>query len=76
MEKIQIFKEQKIKEVKETSEDIPKEENLYPTIIIFEQNQIVEILDKFEASIKNLEQQQKKRKQQFEYYRNKLLTFD
>ena len=41
-----------------------------------EQSRIVSILDTFEASIQNLEAQLKEREKQYEYYRNKLLTFD
>ena len=44
-----------------------------PTILI--QQRIVSILDTFEASIQNLEAQLKQREKQYEYYRNKLLTF-
>ena len=40
-----------------------------------EQHRIVSILDTFEASIQNLEAQLKQREKQYEYYRNKLLTF-
>ena len=40
------------------------------------QQRIVDILDKFEASIQNLEAQINLREKQYEYYRNKLLTFD
>ena len=40
-----------------------------------EQSRIVSILDTFEASIVNLEEQLKEREKQYEYYRNKLLTF-
>ena len=40
-----------------------------------EQSRIVSILDTFEASIANLEAQLKEREKQYEYYRNKLLTF-
>ena len=43
---------------------------------IEEQNRIVSILDTFEASISNLEAQLKEREKQYEYYRNKLLTFE
>ena len=43
---------------------------------ITEQNRIVYILDKFEASIQNLEAQLAEREKQYEYYRNKLLTFE
>lgn len=41
-----------------------------------EQSRIVSILDTFEASISNLEAQLKQREKQYEYYRNKLLTFE
>ena len=41
-----------------------------------EQQRIVSILDTFEASIQNLEAQLKQREKQYEYYRNKLLTFE
>ena len=41
-----------------------------------EQSRIVSILDTFEASIANLEAQLMERKKQYEYYRNKLLTFE
>ena len=41
-----------------------------------EQSRIVSILDTFEASIKNLEEQLALREKQYEYYRNKLLTFE
>ena len=41
-----------------------------------EQSRIVSILDTFEASISNLEAQLKEREKQYEYYRNKLLTFE
>ena len=41
-----------------------------------EQSRIVSILDTFEASIVNLEAQLKEREKQYEYYRNKLLTFE
>lgn len=41
-----------------------------------EQSRIVSILDEFEASIKNLETQLEARQKQYEYYRNKLLTFE
>ena len=40
------------------------------------QQRIVSILDTFEASIANLEQQLAQRERQYEYYRNKLLTFE
>ena len=41
-----------------------------------EQQRIVSILDTFEASIQNLEAQLAQREKQYEYYRNKLLTFE
>lgn len=41
-----------------------------------EQQRIVNILDTFEASIQNLEAQLAGREKQYEYYRNKLLTFE
>jgi len=41
-----------------------------------EQSRIVSILDTFEASIQNLEAQLKEREKQYEFYRNKLLTFE
>lgn len=41
-----------------------------------EQSRIVGILDTFETSIQNLEAQLKEREKQYEYYRNKLLTFE
>lgn len=41
-----------------------------------EQSHIVSILDTFEATIANLEAQLKEREKQYEYYRNKLLTFE
>ena len=43
---------------------------------ISEQQRIVSILDTFEASVANLEQQLALREKQYEYYRNKLLTFE
>ena len=41
-----------------------------------EQQRIVSILDTFEVSIANLEAQLALREKQYEYYRNKLLTFE
>lgn len=40
-----------------------------------EQSRIVSILDTFESSISNLEAQLAQRQKQYEYYRNKLLSF-
>jgi len=51
--------------------------NLFiPIPSLAEQQRIVSILDTFEASIANLEQQLAQREKQYEYYRNKLLTFE
>ena len=47
-----------------------------PVSPLEEQSRIVSILDTFEASIANLEAQLKQREKQYEYYRNKLLTFE
>lgn len=47
-----------------------------PIPSLSEQSRIVSILDTFEASIQNLEAQLKQREKQYEYYRNKLLTFE
>ena len=47
-----------------------------PVPPLSEQQRIVDILDKFEASIQNLEAQLSQREKQYEYYRNKLLTFE
>ena len=47
-----------------------------PAIESKEQSRIVSILDTFEANIANLEAQLELREKQYEYYRNKLLTFE
>ncbi len=47
-----------------------------PTPSLDNQHRIVSILDTFEASISNLEAQLAQRQKQYEYYRNKLLTFE
>ena len=47
-----------------------------PVPPLSEQQRIVSILDAFEASISNLEAQLAQRQKQYEYYRNKLLTFE
>lgn len=47
-----------------------------PISSLQDQQRIVSILDTFEASIQNLEAQLKEREKQYEYYRNKLLTFE
>lgn len=49
---------------------------LFPVPSLPEQQRIVSILDTFESSIANLEQQLAQRERQYEYYRNKLLTFE
>ena len=49
---------------------------LIPVPSLSEQSRIVSILDTFEASIANLEAQLSQREKQYEYYRNKLLTFE
>jgi len=49
---------------------------LIPIPSLAEQSRIVGILDTFEASIANLEQQLEMRQKQYEYYRNKLFTFE
>lgn len=56
-----------ISQIKDTPIPIPS---------LQEQQRIVSILDTFEASIQNLEAQLSQREKQYEYYRNKLLTFD
>ncbi|WP_044110567.1 restriction endonuclease subunit S [Xylanibacter brevis] len=48
---------------------------IIPLPPLSEQQRIVSILDTFEASIRNLEQQLAQREKQYEYYRNKLLAF-
>ncbi len=48
----------------------------FPLPPLSEQQRIVSILDTFEASVANLEQQLAQREKQYEYYRNKLLTFN
>lgn len=47
-----------------------------PVPSLQEQQRIVSILDTFEASIQNLEAQLEQRQKQYEYYRNKLLSFE
>ena len=47
-----------------------------PVPSLEEQGRIVSILDTFEASIANLEAQLELREKQYDYYRNKLLTFE
>ena len=49
---------------------------MIPLPSLSEQSRIVSILDTFEASIQNLEAQLKERGKQYEYYREKLLTFE
>ncbi|MDO4738219.1 MAG: restriction endonuclease subunit S [Bacteroidales bacterium] len=47
-----------------------------PIPSLTEQSRIVSILDTFEQSISNLEEQLAMREKQYEYYRNQLLTFE
>ena len=47
-----------------------------PSVGKEEQQRIVSIRDTFEASIQNREAQLEQREKQYEYYRNKLLTFE
>ena len=74
-----IFSIKKEKARGGTIKTITKEEFTNFTIPVpplSEQQRIVDILDKFEASIQNLEAQLSQREKQYEYYRNKLLTFE
>jgi len=57
-----------------TSKDFQK--IIIPVPSLQEQQRIVSILDIFESSIQNLDAQLKQREKQYEYYRNKLLTFE
>ena len=50
--------------------------SIIPVPSLSDQQRIVSILDTFEASIQNLEAQLSLREKQYEYYRNKLLTFE
>ena len=52
------------------------EKYLIPILSPKAQQEIVEKLDAFENLIQSLEQEIKLRKQQYEYYREKLLTFE
>ena len=52
------------------------EDLVIPIVGIETQQEIVEKLDAFENLIQSLEQEIKLRKQQYEYYREKLLTFE
>lgn len=52
------------------------EKFIIPVPPLSEQQRIVSVLDTFEASIHNLEAQLAERQKQYEYYRNKLLTFE
>ena len=62
------------KVVRISGDNMAKFEVALPTLQ--EQQRIVDILDTFEASIQNLEAQLALREKQYEYYRNKLLTFE
>lgn len=52
------------------------EKNLVPLLSLQAQSRIVSILDTFEQSISNLEEQLAMREKQYEYYREKLLRFE
>ena len=52
------------------------EKFIFPFPSLSKQLSIVRALDTFEASIRNLEAQLDLRQKQYEYYRNKLLTFE
>lgn len=56
------------------AQDLKKISLHFPSLS--EQFRIVSILDTFEASIANLEEQLELRQKQYEYYRNQLLTFE
>ena len=62
------------KVVRISGDNIAKFEIALPSLQ--EQQRIVSILDTFEASIQNLEAQLSQREKQYDYYRNKLLTFE
>ena len=47
-----------------------------PIVSLGHQREIVEILDTFEALISNIKQEIELRQKQYEYYREKLLTFE
>ena len=77
LEKIFAIKKEKARGG--TIKTITKEEFtnfIIPLPPIEEQQRIVSILDTFEASIQNMEAQLAQREKQYEYYRNKLLTFE
>ncbi len=63
-----------VKVVRISGDNMAKYE--FPLPSLEEQQRIVSILDTFEVSIQNLEAQLKQREKQYEYYRNKLLTFE
>lgn len=62
------------KVVRISGENMAKFEIALPSLS--EQSRIVSILDTFEQSISNLEEQLAMREKQYEYYRNQLLTFE
>ena len=62
------------KVVRISGDNMAKFEIALPSIE--DQQRIVSILDTFEASIQNLEAQLSQREKQYEFYRNKLLTFE
>ena len=56
--------------------DVTLSETEWMRLLPMISNEQMTILDKFEASIQNLEAQLSQREKQYEYYRNKLLTFE
>ena len=62
------------KVVRISGENMAKYEVALPSLE--EQQRIVSILDSFESSVRNMELQLALREKQYEYYRNKLLTFE
>lgn len=74
-----IFSIKKEKARGGTIKTITKEEftNFHiPVPSLVRQKIIVDILNKFESCVQNLEAQLEQREKQYEYYRNKLLTFE
>ena len=56
--------------------DIKLSDSEWARLLPMISNEQMTILDTFEASIQNLEAQLEQRQKQYEYYRNKLLTFE
>lgn len=72
--RFKIMKATGAKVVRISGDNLAKYE--FPLPPLQDQQRIVTILDSFEASIQNLEAQLVQRQKQYEYYRNKLLTFE